>query len=122
MDNVNLLVEYARDQQRRNLARNSINRNRITLRSLARYHGDRPLLELGKDDIDAWLDAVHREPRSRYAMISVAATFYEWAIGRELLDVNPTRRIVRPKLHRSLPRPISHDDLSIAVHVPMIRA
>lgn len=121
--NASIISQYARDQHRRNLARNSIDRYRCTLRSLARHHGDRSLLDLTRDDIETWVDAVPRAPRSRYQLISCVCTFYEWAIAREYLDVNPTRKIERPKLKRQLPRPIGHDDLAVAVRVatPMIR-
>lgn len=88
-----------------------------------RHADGRALLELTAGDIERWLDATPRAPRTRYTLISCVATFFEWAITRELVESNPTRNIIRPKLHRNLPRPIRHDDLTVAVHMatPMLR-
>jgi len=122
--NASVLSAYARHQRRRNLRPNSIRRTGDDLRALARF-ADRPLLEVTKRDIERWIDFdPSRVARTRYNMISTVAAFFEWAIAEELVVRNPARLLDRPRLHRTLPRPIPHDDLTIAVHTatPMIRA
>lgn len=121
--NAQLLCSYKAHQLRRNLRPSSIERTRDVLLNLGRF-ADRPLPEIVQADIDLWLDASPRVARTRYNLISHTHTFYEWAMMERLVVENPARFIIRPRLHRTLPRPISHADLALAVHTadPMMRA
>lgn len=50
--------------------------------------------------------------------------FYRWALAEGLIGVDPTGRLVRPKIPRRLPRPIGEEQLLRAVltATPRVRA
>lgn len=118
-----LLRGYELDQRRRALRPNTIRRRMDDLRSYARYI-DVPILEATAPDIEAWLATRGKEPRTRASLVSCVSCFYQWAIREEFADRDPTTRVPRPKLRRYLPRPISDDDLSVALKMatPTMRA
>ena len=109
------IAGFTRDQQRRALRPRSIERRRAILCNLDRFVGARSFFDLSPDDLNDWLDAVDRAPRTRYSYLSTMACFYEWAIGVGLTDINPAAKIDRPRISRSLPRPIGRDDLAHAI-------
>ncbi len=73
------------------------------------------LLDATADRIEAWLDGRQLVPRSRYTYVSHLHCFYEWAIREGRATSDPTLSIVRPRLPRHIPRPISDADLAHAV-------
>lgn len=92
------------------------------LRGFARWLEPRHLLDATPNDIEIFLDGrkarEHDGPidtRTRYGWISHLHMFYAWAVTNELLAVDPTVKIERPKLHKRLPRPMSEADLSMAL-------
>lgn len=76
------------------------------------------------EDVQRFLDARRIGSRTRYHWLSSLHVFYRWAIDNERLDHDPTVKVVRPRLRRSLPRPVSDGDLEIALAMadPMMRA
>lgn len=122
------LVEgYVAHQRRRGLGERGIKRRRYTLLALGRWIQPRPLVEASRADIESWVDELviaGIESRTRYWHISNLACFFRWAVLEELLDVDPTVRIQRPKVSRLLPRPIEQQDLDVALAAadPRMRA
>jgi site-specific recombinase XerC len=76
--------------------------------------------------IEAFLDERDLSARTRYCWISHLHLFYRWAIIEGHLEVDPTERIIRPRMPRLLPRPIQDEDLAMALGAaaqqPMISA
>lgn len=79
-------------------------------------------MTLGVDLVDAtvldlrgWLDGRKLSPRTGYAYISHWSSFFRWAVLEGHTTVDPTLRIVRPKLRIGLPRPIATDDLATLI-------
>ena len=75
-----------------------------------------PLLTLSHDDIEAHLDRLDK-PESRATELSHLRSFYKWAVLEGLLVVDPTARLIRPRVPRRLPRPIPDNDLAVALEM-----
>ena len=123
MNNDELLRRARTDQERRGQLPNTIRQRTLRLRAFARHLGERSLLEATREDIEAFLDERDIKPGTRYGWVSHIHCFYEWAIDQELTTTDPTTRIRRPKLRRSLPRPADTSQLQDALHYgdPMLR-
>lgn len=100
----------------RGLSERTIQVNRDHLRRLARFLHPTPLLEASHDELMAWATALsHLAPRTRYAELSRTHGFYCWAAEAGLRGDVPSAKVPRPKVPRSLPRPISEDRLEVAL-------
>lgn len=127
-----VLRAYRLDQQRRGLMPGTIRRMGDNLRSFDLSLPDgATVLTATRDDVEAWLTSRGRRcpsgkisARTRYSLLSCLASFYRWAIREELTDHDPSARIDRPRLRRTLPRPISDEDLELALDLadPRMRA
>lgn len=108
-------------QERRGNLPRSLEKRAMCLRSFARHLEPRTLLEATREDIETFLDQRRTNdgraitPRTRRVWISHLSVFYGWALAEELIDSDPTVRIVPPKMRRSLPRPIDDADLARAL-------
>ncbi len=72
----------------------------------------KPLLHATYEDLGLWIDEHPKlAPRSRYTYISHLGMFFKWAVLEELIDADPTVRLIRPKLRLPLPRPIPTEDV-----------
>jgi integrase/recombinase XerC len=75
-----------------------------------------PALRLSESDLDdyqrSWLPP---DPASRRVELSHICGFYRWALRGRLIKTDPTLLIVYPKKARRLPRPISEEDLDVAI-------
>lgn len=105
-----LLAEHERDCERRALQRSSIIKRMSILRRVT-VELDKPLRSISFTELRDWTDRLKIGPKSKYTYLSHLHAFYEWAIREGLLEVDPTVRIVRPKLRPGLPRPIATVDL-----------
>jgi integrase len=129
-DATKLIRLYRVAQDRRGDLPNSIDKREQYLKAFARWLEPRGLLEASRQDIEVFLDKRRtREGRqishhTRYLWIAHLHGFYKWAVVEELLEVDPTVAIVRPKTRRTLPRPIDGDDLVLAIRAarPDMRA
>jgi integrase/recombinase XerC len=112
-----VLVLYRIELDRRGLSSSTIRTYGYRLRALdqARQSAGGTLLDATAEDIQLFLDHRRLIPRTRYVWLSSLHTFYEWARKAELVDRNPTVDIVRPRPRRTLPRPITEDDLTAAI-------
>lgn len=77
-------------------------------------HG-RPLLHADEGDVQAWLDSRRLVDKTRHCYLSHLGSFYRWAAAEGHAPGDPTARIVRPRLRRRLPRPVSDNDLALAI-------
>lgn len=115
-----MLDEYKRDMERRGLLPRSIYRMLTHVRCFDRWLAERGrfLIDASTHDVQRFLD--DREPitpRTRYTYLSSLHGFYGWAIREGRTEHDPTATIVRPKLRRTLPRPITDGDLEMALRM-----
>jgi site-specific recombinase XerD len=109
-----VLKAFARYQRLRGLSPETIRREAIVLTAFGRDTAVR-LLEATTDDIQEFLDSRRLQDRTRSSYISYFAAFYRWAVRDERTERDPTIRLIRPKLPRTLPRPMSSSDLARAL-------
>lgn len=102
--------------RRRALAATTIKRRVSNLWCFARAV-DKPLHTVCKDDVERFLDARRLAPKSLYCWLSDLHMFYRWAVDEGHVEVDPTARIPRPRLPRSLPRPAMTADIAMAVQM-----
>jgi integrase len=115
------IEQHLSDIARQNARPRTIKSRREILLKVEREAGD--LAELGRDDLNAWLD---RYPRAstRATYLGHLRSFYRWACENDVLERDPTSGIRTPKVPRRLPRPISEAELrdALATATPMVRA
>ncbi len=122
-DLVDLHHEYMR---RRALAQGSIDKRLGVLRMTIEACG--PLLAVTTADIEGMLDARRGrgdrplDPRSRRDWLSHLHCFYKWAIQFDHATHDPTVRLIRPKMRRRLPRPISETNYRRALDLAPLMA
>lgn len=114
--NTALLGEFLADGRRRNLRPGTLTQKRYALRRLARHLHPTGLLDATSDDLNAFLDRLDK-PEARATELSHLRSFYKWCVIAGLLDIDPTARLVRPKVPRRLPRPIPDGDLHMALEL-----
>jgi integrase/recombinase XerC len=125
-----LLCSYRLAQERRGNLPSSVGHREIYLRAFARWLEPRGLLDATRQDIEPFLDKRRTRDghkissRTRYYWIAHLHGFYKWAVFEELVTVDPTVAIIRPKQRQTLPRPIDDDDLVMAIRAarPQMRA
>lgn len=117
-----LLDGWRLSMRRRGVAKSSITKRGGQVAALGRWLEEVSLLDIGPDEIDAFLDTRTAKGSSapilmgtRYNYLSAIECFFDWAIKQGLTDENPAEEIERPKVPRGLPRPISDDDLAFAL-------
>lgn len=113
MNDDELIQRWEVDQERRGLRPQTVRRRRDVVRNFVNH---RPgLLTAEPADIHAWLEAVPRVARTRYAYVSCLHAFYCWANTEGHTEANPAAKVRRPRLTPNLPRPIAVADLQFAV-------
>jgi integrase/recombinase XerC len=112
-----ILEGWRLDQQRRGLMPATIVRRSTMIRGWIRWctAHDLQLDQAAAEDVNRFLDAKHIGARTRYTWLSALHCFYEWARRAGHLTTDPTADIMRPKLRRTLPRPVSDADLAMAI-------
>lgn len=112
---MNYRVEFIRHLRRRGLSPNTIDRYDVHLRAFEGWL-DRDVITASTFEIEAFLTTRRINDRSKYQWISNLSGFYEWCQRTHGTPVsNPTEPIIRPRLRRLLPRPISEGDLELAL-------
>jgi integrase len=122
-----MIDTYAAWMRRRSLAQGTIDKRVGVLRLVERAG---PLETLDHETIERFLDGRQGRtgplaPRSRVCWLSHLRCFYQWALAHEHVERDPTARLVRPRLRRQLPRPITEADYRRALEAastPMLRA
>lgn len=95
----------------------TIYRRTTMLRGWIRWCTDHgiDLADATAEDVQRFIDAKHVGARTRYTWISAISCFSRWAVQTGHLPHDPTLGITRPKLRRTLPRPIADEDLAVAI-------
>jgi site-specific recombinase XerD len=120
-DDRRLIALYSQDQRRRGLLASTIDGRSDHLRSF--------LIEFPQgfgavtgEEIQVMLDKRRGtknkggiDPRTRSWWLSCLHNFYAWAIDTGYLDHDPTAKIQRPRVRRTLPRPMHDPDLQRAI-------
>lgn len=102
-------------ERRAGLARSTMTSRRNTLRNFARWMAPASIVHVTGADVEAWLDSLDLCARSRYSYLSTLSAFYEHLEDADVVKVNPLRKVKRPRLPENMPRPMSPDDLRIAM-------
>lgn len=105
---------HLRHLHRRNLRPNTIVLRKAVLRRLQQHIWPIQLLDATTDDCRHFLDRL-AEPRSRATELTQLRGFYLWAFQEGLIQCNPTEKVERPRVQRTLPRPIDDTDLAFAI-------
>jgi site-specific recombinase XerD len=72
-------------------------------------------LEASREQVEAWWSRLPGTPHTRCVELSHIKSFIKWGIKQELTSEDTTARIERPKVPRRLPRPISEEQLKLAL-------
>ncbi len=72
-------------------------------------------LEASREQVEAWWSRLPGTPHTRCVELSHIRSFILWGIKQELTCEDTTARIDRPKIPRRLPRPISEEQLQLAL-------
>lgn len=75
----------------------------------------KPPIELTRDELAGYLNSRDIAPESRATELAGLRGFYRWACSEGLIEVDPSAMLVRPKVPRHLPRPMSDTALSDAM-------
>lgn len=115
-DNTPLITQHVRYMQRRNLRPTTIYARSRLLRRLGTAHPHLPLVELTGDQIATWFDtrSTHVTPGTIATEVSHLRQFYDWATQTHGART-PMTYVVRPRLHRRLPRPMPDEDVRRAI-------
>lgn len=71
-----------------------------------------PLLDIDLDQLRAFSDRDGLGPAARRGEVNALRAFYGWAVGDELLDIDPTVRLERPSVPKRYPRPMPDRDVA----------
>lgn len=104
---------FLADCQLRNLRSTTVDQKRRCLRRLSNAYGCDPLA-LSTDHIKAHLSRP-MQPESRATELAHLRSFFKWAVLNGYRPDDPTLPIQRPKIGRRLPRPLSEQDLEVAI-------
>jgi len=114
MDTNQLLKGYGHYMRRKGCMDGTIVTYMRILRRLERDTGV-PLIEVDRDAMEALLEELGLNPATYRMYVSVWHNFFKWAVMEEIIERDPTARIVLPRLRQRLPRPILTDDLAKAL-------
>lgn len=117
LENTRLIAARAQNMRLRNLSEQTLRVNREAVKRLADYLDPVPLVQATEEDLHGWAVRLTRlAPRTRYAEISRVSCFYDWLVRVGYIEENPARHLPRPKVPRSVPRPISEQRLQQALN------
>lgn len=102
---------FARHLAAKGQSPNTIRRRLLTLDRVSRIGEP---LELGRLDLQDWVDSLDVQPQSRRKYIEDLASFYRWAVTRDLIVGDPTVGIERARAPKYQPRPIPTEELKLA--------
>jgi site-specific recombinase XerD len=126
-----LLAEHASVMALQELSPGTVQLRMSVLRSLARFVSPTPLLEVTERDLNGYQRALlggvnggaALRAESRRSYVCQLRVFYGWALDEGLIDKDPSRVLIIPKVPRGKPHPISEADLqrALAEAPPMVR-
>lgn len=112
MNNPLWLDGFAGAQRRRGLRPNTIRRRATVLKA---FLSDVDPTAADTETLEAWLDARDLSPGARNTYAAYLKAFYAWAVKDGRAESNPAADVVRARLPRMVPRPISDEDLAEAL-------
>lgn len=118
MEDAQAIDAYLHNLDLRGLAITTKRNRRSQLEILSSYLGETRLLDATREQLTEWTSDLLKSrttARTRYAKISNVHGFYVWAHDEELVEDDPSHKLPRPKLPKSLPRPIPEDSLERAM-------
>lgn len=74
-----------------------------------------PLLEATADHLNTWALGLTGSPAYLANSLANVCQFYGWLYDTDRLPVDPARKLVRPKVHKGIPRPLSEASLDVAI-------
>jgi integrase len=84
---------------------------RIVLRGFARHYGDRPVAQLARTHIEAWLSSLsHVAHSTRRTYYAIVRRFCRWLTELGQIRRDPTLGVRTPKVPRSVPRALTPAD------------
>ena len=110
-----LLTSLRADRARRGLSPRYIDDAEYAVRRFLAFAGDRPLEELQRADVEAWIDTLGVELGARRNYLGHLHQFFLFVADATGHPSLPTEKIRRPKEPRRLPRPIRDDHLALAL-------
>lgn len=109
------ITGYMQHLARRNLRPTYVYAQRGTLRRLATFIDPTDLVEATTDQLTAYLDSRTMCAGAKRAEIAHLRGFYSWAHENEKIATDPSVRLVKPRHHRAVPRPMPDEDLRHAL-------
>lgn len=109
--------------RQRGLSPNTVD-SRVDVITLLLKRVGKPAVEVSADDLTTWQQSLGLLAlNSRRTYLSHVRGFYQWLYDSELVDTDPSRVLVTPKVGRPLPRPVPELRLERALGAapPMIR-
>lgn len=85
-------------------------------RAFCRAHGQDPIHRISRADIVAWLDANGWQGLNRRHYIATIRALFNFAIGKEMLEVNPADKIELPAFESKEPVILSTTDIRTLLH------
>lgn len=111
-----ILRDFDRSMQRRNLRPRTIDKRMREVRAWLTFAGD-AWQTCDRELIETWLDGRPLGASARYCAISHLHRFYLWCEREGLVSRVPTTGIDRPRLPRRLPRPAKRQAVDQAILV-----
>lgn len=108
-----IIDEYLAHCARRGLRPSYIDDQRRTLLRLDRTFG--PLEHATEDLIEDWWATIDVAPATRVVYAAHLTGFFGWLVHTRRRNDNPAGRLIRPRVHRRLPRPMADRTLSEAL-------
>lgn len=113
--NRHILADFGTDMRLASMAERTIGARLEAVHRLAIWLDPIPLLNATADQLRAY----QRRAFTALAAASVdiyvrhLAAFYRWALGRNLIDADPSMSLVRPRVRKGRPHPTQLDDLRV---------
>lgn len=103
------------------LSQNTISSYKTDLKHLRLFLVNKSLLLAGIDDLQALLVtrlSQNYTPRSNARLISTLRKFYQWLYSTRKIKLDPTQKLILPKLAKTLPNTINEDEVTHLLNFP----
>lgn len=107
-----MIEQFNQQQLRRGILPSSVDRRELDLKKFLRWLAPSTLIDAQPSDVEAFILCRNWNERTTYAFLSHLHAFYVWAMAMDLVDADPTVKILRPRVRPGLPRPVSDDELA----------
>lgn len=113
-----LIATYVAGRQaRREITPDTADNYRVTLRTLDRSFGARPLKQFGPRAIDRWIESVgHLAASTRHQYISRVRKFCTWLLRTRRIALDPTAHVEPIEQPRRVPVTLTHAQVADLLH------